>query len=262
MRFSNLFRHLNIFRHRAMMKKHPGFAESVSNAIFVVGCGHSGTTLLLRVIGSHPKIHAILDESATFTKDRTYQLRDFDMAALAAGKKRWVEKTPLHIHHIGSMFKWRPKARVIIILRDGRDVAASIKKRKENFETGVNRWVRDNAAGEKWWQDPRVMVLKYEDLVTDFDGKVREVIDFLGEEYCEEMGNFHQGLKHEAQPESRPESAVEGNHFQYRMWQVSQPLFDGRGRWMEELDQAEKDQFMAKAGDMLIRYGYAEPGKP
>ena len=30
------------------------FRYIVRNPVFIVGCGHSGTTLLLRVIGSHP----------------------------------------------------------------------------------------------------------------------------------------------------------------------------------------------------------------
>ena len=49
------------------------FRYIVRNPVFIVGCGHSGTTLLLRVIGSHPNFHAILDESYLFCQ-QTYRL--------------------------------------------------------------------------------------------------------------------------------------------------------------------------------------------
>jgi hypothetical protein len=42
---------------------HASFRQIVDNCVFVVGCGRSGTTLLLRVVGAHPNFHAILDES-------------------------------------------------------------------------------------------------------------------------------------------------------------------------------------------------------
>lgn len=246
----------NIIPHALHRLSSPEFKAVTKRPIFIVGCGHSGTTLLLRIVGSHPNIHAILDESATFTKKRLYNLRTFDMDCYRAGKKRWVEKTPLHIHHIGKMFQLRPEAKVLIILRDGRDVAASIKKRKDNVEVGINRWVRDNEAGEKWWQDPRVKVLKYENLVADFENQIRDVMDFLGESYTEELKDYHKKLNHAAQTETKPDNASENDHFKYRMWQVSQPLFDGRGRWHQELSDAEKAMFKQKAGEMMVRYGY------
>lgn len=257
MKIPNPFRHLNVFRHAYLRLTEPGFAEVVERPIFVVGCGHSGTTLLLRIIGSHPNIHTILNESATFTKNQTYNLRNFDMTAYAAGKKRWIEKTPLHIHHIGAIFKRRPGAKVIIIVRDGRDVAASIKKRKGNLKTGVDRWVRDNEAGEKWWPDPRIKVLKYEDLIADFEGTIRATAQFLGEDYNQRMKDYHQNFKKEIHIDKPPDSPEGENHLKYRMWQVEQPMFDGRGRWVQELAPSEKELVKQKAGEMLVRYGYA-----
>lgn len=257
MKISELISHINFVPHLWQRLKRPEMRGIVENPIFIVGCGHSGTTLLLRIVGSHPHIHAILDESAVFAKRRTFLLRDFDMEALREGKKRWVEKTPLHIQHISKIFRKRPNAKVLLILRDGRDVADSIRARKGSFEAGIRRWLKDNSAGEPWWNDPRVMVLKYEDLIKDFDETSHKTLAFLGEDYSDEVKDYHLKLKHPTSGHSRPETVQKDHHIEYRMWQVSQPLFDGRARWKTRLSEEEKEMFKKLAGDMLIRYGYA-----
>lgn len=235
------------------------FRQISKNPIFVVGCGHSGTTLLLRIIGSHPQIHAILDESAVFAKKRLFRLREFDLEAFRNNKKRWIEKTPIHIHRIDRIFKNRPNAKVVIIIRDGRDVADSIRARKGSLEEGVKRWVVDNVAGEKWWSDPRVMKVKYENLIEDFQGQAKKVLDFLGEDYSEDVADYHQKLRHPMDAVC-PETVANQDHLKYRMWQVSQPLFDGRGRWVSNFSESDKVVFKAMAGEMLIRYGYEKDG--
>jgi hypothetical protein len=42
----------------------------------------------------------------------------------------------------------------------------------------------------------------------------------------------------------------------YRNWQMNQPLFDGRGKW-HRLTEGEKQLIKNKAGQRLIKYGYA-----
>jgi hypothetical protein len=254
---TDLLKHRNYFAHKALAMKRPELKQIETHPIFVVGCGHSGTTLLLRILGAHPNIHPILDESAAFSKQRTYLLRDFDMEALKVGKKRWVEKTPLHIHHIETIFNHRPQARVLVIVRDGRDVATSIKDRKGDVLVGIKRWVRDNTAAEPFRNDPRVMFLKYEDLVANFDEEVGKILQFLGEHFTEDVKNYHSLVKHETLGHQRPPSAAGDNHLEYRMWQVTQPLFDGRNRWVNVFSEEEKSLFKTHAGEMLVRYGYA-----
>ncbi|NBC11389.1 MAG: hypothetical protein GVY24_06590, partial [Planctomycetes bacterium] len=67
--------------------------------IFIVGCGHSGTTLLLRLIGAHPQIMPLLEETWALVNGEYQRLHGWDLSCFKAGKQRWVEKTPSHIHH-------------------------------------------------------------------------------------------------------------------------------------------------------------------
>lgn len=240
------------------------FRHIVNNPVFVVGCGHSGTTLLLRIVGSHPNFHAILEESATFYPpnmrsglSKLRNLAQFDLAAFRSGKRRWIEKTPLHVYHIEDILRSRPKAKVLLIIRDGRDVAISLKHRSGDFESGVRRWVNDNKAAEKWWDHSQVFVVRYESLVENFRETTASIMSFLGEEFSEQCYQYHLHYIDREKPISRPESKSEINQIAYRRWQVQQPLIDRRGRWIGAMTNDEKRLFKKLAGEMLIKYGYA-----
>ena len=66
-------------------------------------------------------------------------------------------------------YLYRPEAQFILMLRDGRDVACSFKNRQveEEFSKIVERWIYDNLAGLQYWNDSRVKVVKYENLVVN-----------------------------------------------------------------------------------------------
>jgi hypothetical protein len=43
-----------------------------------------------------------------------------------------------------------------------------------------------------------------------------------------------------------------------RNWQINQPLYDGRGRWLKEMTEKEKQHFKnSLAQDYLEQFGYA-----
>lgn len=74
--------------------------DAKTRRVFVVGCGHSGTSLLLRSIGNMPGVRCIQRETALFHKntegDERLQnvLSDWDRIAKRGNFSTWVEKTP------------------------------------------------------------------------------------------------------------------------------------------------------------------------
>jgi len=223
--------------------------------IFVVGCGHSGTSLLLVILGAHSKIYAVPHESRIAAHCRWRFLagmRRFDRWAIAHGKARWVEKTPKHILHIDNILKHRPNAKVLLIIRDGRDVACSLQKRHGSLEFGIRQWVQRNTEGKKYWNHPNVRVVKYESLISDFEKTMREVLTFLGEDYEPAIKDYYKS------PQKIEKPASEGKNSQdFQTWKVNQPVFDTRGKW-KNLSEADQALIRQIGGELLAELGYTK----
>jgi hypothetical protein len=72
--------------------------------------------------------------------------------AQLAGKVAWVEKTPAHLFHIGWIKRYIPTARFVHVLRDGRDVVASMVDAARKFPQ-AEAWKR--------YTDPQAAVEEY-----------------------------------------------------------------------------------------------------
>jgi hypothetical protein len=252
--------HLGRFRYFLRLKKE-------NPPIFIVGCGHSGTSLLLAMLGSHSRICAIPEEtrlaynyltnSAELRRDTNWMIRYFDMLAISENKMRWVEKTPKHVYSIPLIRQLFPGCKFLILLRDGRDVAASIEARYGSLEEGIKRWIFDNRVGEPFWNDEDVCVLRYEDIVESPEATMRKTLNFAGEEFEEAVLHSHEKPKYYYSKKiEKPADTSVAHHDQYRNWQINQKLFDGRGRWRQLTDE-KKAIIKRAAGDMLVEYGYA-----
>jgi hypothetical protein len=115
----------------------------------------------------------------------------------------------------------------------------------------------DNRAGEVFWKDADVHVLKYEAIVENAGESMKGALDFLGEDFEEQVLRSHERPKYYySRKIEKPPDASPAHHLQYRNWQINQKLFDGRGRW-KELSDEKKTIIKKLAGAMLIEYGYA-----
>jgi len=148
-------------------------------------------------------------------------------------------------------------AEVGAFIRDGRDVAYSYLERHGKLDGGIETWIEKNLAGEAFWKHPNVYLVRYEELVTDLEKTLHGILNFLGEELEEDM------LRHHEKPVyffsshlEKPPSLTGEHHPQYRNWQINQPLFDGRGKWLR-LTEEQKHKVKLRMGEMLIKYGYA-----
>ena len=236
--------------------------KSGNSPIFIVGCAHSGTSLLLNILGSHSRICAIPFESSfalkwpSLCEDSKNFFARCDTFTLRMGKMRWVEKTPRHIFRLNEILRYFPDGKILLLLRDGRDVACSFEDRYGSLEAGINRWVEDNQAGRFFWKHPNVHVVRYEKLVAGFENTLRGVIDFIGETFEDSICRYHETPRYYFAPRiERPASEYGEDHDFYRNWQMNQPLFDGRGKWLR-LTEEEKQLIKDRAGETLIEYGY------
>jgi protein-tyrosine sulfotransferase len=99
--------------------------------------------------------------------------------------KRLVTKSP-SVRHLNRFFAFFPSARLIVLIRDGRSVAASAMK---TFGWDLDR------AGREWAEAARVIqrfqraesgrpdrwrLVRYEDLVDDTERHLRAIFEFLG----------------------------------------------------------------------------------
>lgn len=152
--------------------------------VYVIGCGHSGSTLLLRTIAALPHVRCVPFESYLYatdrrageTRERKLQLlAEWDQAAAAGGFQAWVEKTPnLLPNDLALLSKLDATAKLIVVVRDGRDMVASVRHRPEesksfNITHWADFWAKCAAAPLPLLrqQPPKhpVMLVKFEDLV-------------------------------------------------------------------------------------------------
>jgi hypothetical protein len=200
--------------------------------IFVSGFGHAGTTLMTVMLGSHPDAHLIPYET------RWFLWGDNPDEAIAYAKNidkpYIIEKTPMHVRKIEQMHKSFPDAKFVVMIRNPYDVIASQYKRHSNIDKAIQRMKDDYEAIQKSKEKPYVKVVRYEDLIDDTEGVLRSICKFIGIEFNSEMLNYHRkDINWEGVEPKYSDGVGEKEHLHRRAWQVSQPLFDGRGRHKE-----------------------------
>ena len=259
------------------------------NPIVLGGCGRSGTTLLRMMLDSHRRIccgpesslfrrRAVdvrwLADRFGFAHDEVRAIYDAAPSRPAfiegfaglcmqkAGKARWAEKTPRNIGRIAEIFRCFPAARFVHVLRDGRDVACSLRTHPRHkvvdgklVPTGVRkpiagcarRWVRDIESARRWWADPRFMTVRYEDLVLSPRPALEGVMTLIGEDWDQAM------LEHAA-ADSPFRDATRFAQNPEALGAVSTASLS---RWQRDLDEGDKRIFKRIAGPLLVELGYA-----
>jgi Flp pilus assembly protein TadD len=201
---------------------------------FLVGFPRSGTTLTERVLDAHPgvittdetmavsqleqQIRAFPSRGATpveklagapnrIVRDlqRSYFDRVETILGRRIGQRLLVDKMPLNILRVPLLARTFPRARIILALRDPRDVVASCFMRLgeggdvqtvDFLSLGgcVDRYCR---VMDAWCEfETRcplpVIRLRYEDTVEDLEGQARRLIEFLGLPWRDEVLSFHE----------------------------------------------------------------------
>lgn len=120
----------------------------------------------------------------------------FRIYADRQGARRWGDKSPEHIRHLREIRRDFPGAKLIHLVRDGRDVAEAMRRMIFYSVTayGVARVWRDEI---RHWQafcstegEADTLVVRYEDLVTDPRETVASIFRFLGEPVVDTVATY------------------------------------------------------------------------
>jgi hypothetical protein len=260
---------------------------SQARAILVGGCQRSGTTLTRTILGRHPNLAAGPETGFFWRRIDIAQLAvawDRDPAEIAAqlrasrslpdfaevffrpimerfGKARFVEKTPANVRAISKLLSLYPEGRFIHVVRDGRDVACSLRtfhgarvdagqlRVPDNPDNPIRgsaeHWVLETSYGLAYRGHPRCLEVRYEALVGDTEAEIARICAFIGE------------TPHPAMLRAAAPGEAAGGGF------VNNPNAPGpidpdrAGRWRRDLSLEERATVAHVAGGLLRVLNYA-----
>lgn len=261
-------------------------ARSNMDAVFVGGCGRSGTTLFKELLNRHSRcacgpetslyglpfnidnIAAPWDmdrEHLESMVERSQNLVEFaDLFALEfleqEGKLRWIEKTPNNVRAIDRLLTWYPNARFIHVIRDGRDVMCSLRHHpRERVVNGEIIPVQSNNPIEKSatrWLNDTTMGLAFQNhprcLEVRYETLVRDPETEM-KRVCSFIGEDYEPGMLDHTVEATKRSGQNMNNAG-----AARPITPKSvGRWVSDLREDERGVFVDIAGELLIALGYA-----
>ncbi len=160
------------------------------------GCGHTGSSILARIVGSHSSIHFVTQESGMFLANRFHieddYLNKFNAAAAAEGKCLILEKTPRHVWHVDYIRRKYPDSKFILTTRDGRETVTSLYERTKDFQASLIRYADDSIMSRRQLGQKDTMLTRYEDLIHNPGKLMQEICAWIGVDFEPEMLEYHQ----------------------------------------------------------------------
>lgn len=200
------------------------FAPEDFAPVFIVGFPRSGTTLLATMLSRHSQIAVppetrFMEEVVDGCRDPAGMLArlaesrrcrdlglDIDhvaarfagsppsygslfravLEAYAAGQGKEIvaEKSPIHLLHVPTLAAWFPKARFLLVVRDGRDCVLSLLKAPwahDNLVRHCAEWRRRMEQARGFLKSPALSIhlIRYEDLIRGPERELQGVMRFL-----------------------------------------------------------------------------------
>ncbi|EQB09872.1 tetratricopeptide repeat-containing sulfotransferase family protein [Novosphingobium lindaniclasticum] len=235
----------------------PGSGRTEAAPIFVVGMPRTGTTLVDRILSSHPAVEAAGELQAMPLAVKqlagTPSRRVIDAQTIAAsgaidpgalgeaylkraqvhlglGRPRFTDKLPANFLYLGHILRALPKARVVCLRRGAMDTVWSNYKNLFASHSAYYAYSYDLMDTARYygrfdrlmaqWQrlwPQAVLQLSYERLVADQESETRRLLAHCGLDWNEDCLSFHRNRAAVATPSAA---------------QVRRPMnADGVGRW-------------------------------
>ncbi|PYS81345.1 MAG: hypothetical protein DMF70_09375 [Acidobacteria bacterium] len=182
------------------------------------------------------------------------------------GKSRWGDKTPLYCRNLQTIREVLPEARFVHIIRDGRDVAQSLRKMwfspGESIEVQAAYW-RDCvlAARQAGAGHADYLEIRYESLIHHPESTLRQVCTLIELDFARVMLNYYlraperlKEHKERALPDGAALTQQQRLRQQERTTEPPDPacVF----AWKSAMSQDERERFGCVAGELLLDLGY------
>lgn len=234
-----------------------------SAPVFVTGCKHSGTSIVHRLIGYHSAVFQIPQETYWFSSNCLSSLSKSEILSCMRlqslfHSECFLEKTPKHIENLDLMWKIFPKARIVLMIRDPRDVIASLKARGIPLDRSIEIWKTAANIILSIQDTSHAMTVRLEDFLEDPASSLESLQQFLGlapEDLLASHGKL--AKRFYSSQLSKPSDVKHGqNHNQYRNWQINQPLMRSTRRWESELSSSDIAEIKSALGKSAKRFRY------
>ncbi|HEY2034959.1 MAG TPA: sulfotransferase [Rhizomicrobium sp.] len=260
--------------------KEPRPQSPVSTHVFLLGFPRSGTTLLEQVLGNHPAIETLEECDTLIETERDFFLPAGGLDAFAAAKDSelepyrqsywsivrdnqigldhpaFVDKMPLNSFLLGAIARLFPDAKILLAIRDPRDVVLSCFRRRFGMSAKMYELLTLEGAADFYAAAMEMceiarekfpmpfLVTRYEDLVGNFESETRSLCEFLGVDFSAEMANFAERAREKHV--NTPSAA-----------QVAQGLYTrGVDQWRAY--RAQIAPVLPRLAPWIAKFGYAE----
>ncbi|MNM36113.1 lipoprotein NlpI [compost metagenome] len=246
---------------------HKGAGATSSLPIFIIGMPRSGTTLAEQILASHPQVQGagelsslrhVVEKMGVFpqslfncSRDQLTRIgQDYleQIAPLAKGRDRLIDKMPGNFLYAGLIPLILPGARIIHCRRDPIDTCLSCYSKQFGGEqlftydqSELGQFFRDYEVLMSHWRQllpaESFIEVDYESVVDDLETQAKRLIDFIDLPWDEACLNFH--------ATQRMVRTASVN-------QVRQPIYTtSKGRWRAHAEQL---------GPLMTALGLAEAG--
>jgi Sulfotransferase family len=209
------------------------------------------TTLMDLSVFSQLKLRRTLLQSSS---KEEYCLRFFDFLMESFRPKAFLIEKNNNISHVPFIRSIFPKAKLLAIHRDGRDVVVSEKfflanteGRTNSLRDSIRDWRNKMEADRKYTTEYGIYSCSYESLLRDGEATVKGILGFL--DLPADRATIDDMLRRSSFKftTGRDNGREQSTSF-YRKGIA--------GDWTNHFSQADKDVFKELAGDMLVELGY------
>ena len=170
-----------------------------------------------------------------------------ELNAKGEGKQRWGDKTPYYSLHVPLIMEMFPDAKILHIIRDGRDCALSMLGRGKDLDIhniyhAAGIWKQYVDAGQSaghLLDSSQYYEFHYENLLRNQVDVASEICDYLGEEFSESIVNYRKASGSGKTP------------------LLQQPIqVNNSEKWKNRMSRRQLRVFESVAGDTLAANDY------